>query len=69
MPSGIPELGVVGVRLKFLALLRPNGKRPGSECGQTGRPWLSQTKFKIWAKTDVKWWSKNWRQCFKYSAF
>ena len=47
MPGGIPELGVVGVRLKFVALLRRNRKWPGPEIGQTGRPWLSQMKFEI----------------------
>ena len=34
MLSGIPELGVVDVRLKFLALLWGNGKRLGPESGQ-----------------------------------
>jgi len=56
MPGCIPELGVLGVRLKFLAQLRQNRKWPGPE---TGRRSLSQMKFEIWAKTDVKCWSKT----------
>jgi len=69
MPRGITELGVVGVRLKFLVLLRRNRKLPGPEIGQTGRPWLSQLKFEIWAKTDVNWSSKTGAKVWNIRPF